>query len=77
MILFKVNAKCIALAEFKRQAPWPIHMNRVADRIKTAQGMEIKSWQIHFLGAGTGIQPVEPEQNPAMEPFVNPGGPPR
>ena len=76
MILLKVNAKCIALDEFKRKAPWPIHMNRVADGIKTAQGMEIKSRQIHFFRAGTGIQPVEPEQNPAMKPFVNPGGPP-
>ena len=76
MILFKVNAKCIALAEFKRQAPWPVHMNRVADRIKPAQGMEIKSRQIHFFRAGTGIQPVEPEQNPAMEPFVDPGAAP-
>ena len=76
MILLKVNAKCIALNEFKRKAPWPIHMNRVADRIKTAQRMEIKSRQIHFFRAGTGIQPVEPEQNPAMEPFVNLGGPP-
>jgi len=76
MILLKVNAKRIALDEFKRKAPWPIHMNRVADRIKTAQGMEIKSRQIHFFRAGTGIQPVKPEQNPAVEPFVNPGGPP-
>lgn len=76
MILLKVNAKRIALDEFKRKARWPIHMNRVADRIKTAQGMEIKSRQIHFFRAGTGIQPVKPEQNPAVEPFVNPGGPP-
>lgn len=76
MILLKVNAKCIALDEFKRKAPRPIHLNRVADRIKTAQGMEIKSRQIHLLRTGTGIQPVEPQQNPAMEPFVNPGGPP-
>jgi len=74
--LFKVNAKRIALKKFKRDAPWPVYVNRVADRIKTAQGMEIKSRQIHFLRAGTGVQPVEPEQNPAMEPFVNPGGPP-
>jgi hypothetical protein len=51
-------------------------MNRVADGIKTAQGMEIKSRQIHFFRAGTGIQPVELEQDPAMKPFVNPGGPP-
>lgn len=77
MILFKVNAKCIALDEFKRKTPWPIHMNRVADGIKTAQGMEIKSRQIHFFRAGTGIQPVESEQNPAMEPLVNPCGAPR
>jgi len=76
MILFKVNAQCITLDEFKRKAPWPIHMNRVADRIKTAQGMEIKSRQIHFFRAGTGIQPVKSQQNPAMKPFVNPGGPP-
>ncbi len=76
MILLKVNAKCIALDEFKRKAPWSIHMNRVADGIKTAQGMEIKSRQIHFFRAGTGIQPVKPQQNPAMKPFVNPGGPP-
>jgi hypothetical protein len=76
MILLKINAKRIALDKFKHKAPWPIHMNRVADRIKTAQRMEIKSRQIHFFRAGTGIQPVEPEQNPAMESFVNPGSPP-
>ena len=77
MILFKVNAQRIALDEFKRKAPWPVHMNRVADRIKTAQGMEIKSRQIHLLRTGTGIQPVEPEQNPAVKPFVNLGAAPR
>ena len=36
MILLKVNAKRIALDEFKRKAPWTIHMNRVADGIKIA-----------------------------------------
>ncbi len=76
MKLLKINAKCIALDEFKCKAPWPVHMNRVTDGIKTTQGMEIKSRQIHSFGAGTGIQPVEPEQNPAMKPFVNPGSPP-
>jgi hypothetical protein len=77
MILFKINAKRIALKKFKREAPWPIHMNRIAGRIKAAQGMEIKPRQIHFVRTGTGVQPVEPEQNPAMEPFVNPGRAPR
>jgi len=51
-------------------------MNRVANGIKAAQGVEIKSRQIHFFRAGTGIQPVKPEQNPAMKPFINPGGSP-
>lgn len=61
MILFKVNAKRIALKKFKRDAPWSIHMNRVAHGVKATQGMKIKPRQIHFLRAGTGIQPVESE----------------
>ena len=51
MILYKVNAKSITLKKFKRDAPWSIDMNRMADGIKTAQGMKIKSRQVHFLRA--------------------------
>ena len=59
VILFEVNPAGIAVLEFKRDPPRPIHMDRIARGLKASQGMEIKAGDIHFLGHRSGIQAIQ------------------
>src|SRR4029079_15080009 len=59
VILFEVNPAGVAVLEFKRDAPRPIHMDRIAHGFESPQGMKIKAWDVHFLWHRRGIQAIE------------------
>jgi len=46
MILFEVNPASIAVLEFKRDAPRPIRMDRIARGVEASQGMKIKAGEL-------------------------------
>ena len=56
MILFEIDPTSIAFFEFERDAPWSIHMDRVARRFKAAQGMKIKAGDIHLFRPHDDVQ---------------------
>jgi hypothetical protein len=64
--LFEVNAAGIAVLEFKRDAPRPIHMDRIARGFEASQSMKIKPGDVHFLPHRRGIQAVQTTQDTFM-----------
>lgn len=45
-------------------------MNSVTRRVVPSQGMKVKAREVHILG---GVEPVQPPQDPFVEPGVYPG----
>src|SRR5262249_5797785 len=50
VVLFEVNPAGIAVLEFKRDAPRPIHMDRIARGFEASQSMKIKAGM--FISCG-------------------------
>ncbi len=71
MILFEIDPTSIAFFEFKRDAPWSIHMDRVARRFKAAQGMKIKAGDIHLFGPHDDVQAVQSTQDARLHLGIN------
>src|ERR1051326_1597007 len=63
MVLFGSDAKSIAGVELESDTPRPVDMDRVADRNKTFQGVELKPRKIHLLRRGRSIEAVKTDQN--------------
>ena len=59
VILLEVDAAGVAILEFERDAPWPIHMDRVTRRFEASQRMEIKAGHVHFFRLRSDIQTVQ------------------
>jgi hypothetical protein len=76
MILLEVDAKGIAAFELERDAPRPVHMNRIPRWLEASEWMEVESREIHFPGLCHRIQPVEPTDDAFMHVGVNFRGPP-
>ena len=66
MVLFKIDADGIAVDEAECDAPWAVHMDGVADRIKSSQAMRIKAGNVHILGAHRDIQRLQTAQDAGM-----------
>ena len=62
MILLEIDAGGVLLIEFKRHAPWAIHMNSVPGGIEPSECMEIEAGQFHIFRLFGTIQPVESDQ---------------
>ena len=71
VILFEIDPTSIAFFEFKRDAPWSIHMDRVARRFKAAQGMKIKAGDIHLFRPHDDVQAVQSTQDARLHLGIN------
>jgi hypothetical protein len=49
----------VAIFEFKRDAPWPIHMDRITRRPEASQSMEIKTGDVHFFRPHGNVQAIQ------------------
>ena len=57
MVLFVIDAKSVAAIEFKGDAPRPVYMNRIADRLPM-QTVKVKTELIHFLTRDAALSSV-------------------
>jgi hypothetical protein len=71
MVLLKIHPHCISLVKLERNAPRPVHVNRVAGWALAAQYVEIEPRQIHVLRRLSPIQGIQPTQGPSMQPAVD------
>ena len=72
MVLFEVNAVCVAFAKFKCNAPWTVDVDGVTPSCKSFQRVEVKAWNIHVFCLSRSIERVQPLQDTFMQPAVNP-----
>jgi hypothetical protein len=49
----------IAIFEFECDAPRPIYMDRITRWFEASQGMEIKTWDVHFFRSRGNIQAIQ------------------
>jgi hypothetical protein len=61
MILLEIDSDSVTFIKRERDTPRSIDMNGVAHRF-SPQGMEVKSGNVHILGASRSIKRVEPAQ---------------
>jgi hypothetical protein len=66
VVLLEVDPAGVAVLEFEREAPRPIHVNRIARGLKASQSMEIKARDVHFFWYGHDIQPIETTNDALM-----------
>ena len=59
MILLEVYPPSIAIFEFECNAPWPIYVDRIARRFEAAQGMKLKTGDIHLFRSNGDVQTIE------------------
>jgi hypothetical protein len=59
MVLRQVDPKRVAFLELEGDAPRPVDVNRVADRL-ASQGMKIESGDIHIFRTPGLIEGIEP-----------------
>src|SRR5665213_53757 len=65
VVLFVVHAISISILEFEGDAPWPIHMNRIPNRL-SVQTMKIEAEQVHVVRTHRSVELVETSQNAIM-----------
>ena len=63
----------IAISELERDAPWSVHMDRIARRVVPSQRVKVETGKVHILGRGGGIKCVEPPQDALVKPRVDLG----
>jgi hypothetical protein len=74
VILFEVDPASVAVHEFEGNAPWSVHMDRIARRFEASQGMEIEAGKVHFVRPRDDIQAVKASKDAFIHPGVDPGG---
>lgn len=77
MILLQIDSESVAVAEFKCDAPWPVHMQGVARRLEALQGVEIKTGDVQILQSPGAVQNVEPPQAAIMQWLLHRSSPAR
>jgi hypothetical protein len=65
VVLFVIDAKSVITIEFECDAPWSVHMNRIANRL-SMQTVKVKTELIHFVGARCGVEFSQAPQDPAL-----------
>jgi hypothetical protein len=66
VILLEIDTAHFAIFEFERDAPRPVDMDRIANRLKTSQWMKIETRDVHFFGSNDNVQTVEAPQDLRM-----------
>jgi hypothetical protein len=66
MVLLEIDAACIAVFEFERDAPRSIDVDRIALGIESLQGMKVEARNVHFLGSDSDVETIKPCENASM-----------
>jgi len=77
MILFEVDSSSLALVELECDAPWSVHVNRIAGRFVPAEFVKVKTREIEVRRLRRCIESIKHQQctrlkilsNPATSPF--------
>jgi len=75
VVLLEIQHIGVAISELERDAPWPVHMDRIARGVVTSQRVKVETGKVHVLGRGGGIQGIEPPQDTLVKPRVDLGLP--
>src|SRR5438105_2368146 len=70
-VLLEVDAACLAIFEFKCNAPRPVDVDRIALRIQPVQGMKVEARDVHFLSSDSKVETIEPRENAFMHFRIN------
>src|SRR5260370_42182106 len=70
MILLQVDPGRRTVFPFERQAPWSVHVNRIALRLGM-QGVEVKSWLAKLIQRRRGMQRVEANADATLQATPN------
>jgi hypothetical protein len=65
MILFQIHPEGVGSTELERDAPRPIHMNRIPLRL-APKWMEIVSGPVHFLGRRHAVERIKTDANASV-----------
>lgn len=68
MILLEINAMGITVRKFKCDAPWPIHMDGVADWLEASQSMKTPPRYIEVLRLRCDMKRFESDEDPSLQP---------
>lgn len=63
MILLEIHAPCVSFLELERDAPRPVDVDAVADRLAPLEGMEVEARHVHFLGRRRRIQAIKAKED--------------
>jgi hypothetical protein len=63
MVLLEIDTTGLAILEFKGNAPWSVHVDRIAPWVEPVQRMKIEAWDVHFLSSNGDIETVEARKN--------------
>ena len=58
MVLLEVDAACLAIFEFKCNAPRTVDVDRIALRIEPVQGMKVEARDVHFLSSDSKVETI-------------------
>ena len=66
MVLLQIDPGRRTVFPFERQAPWSVHMNRIALRL-AMQGVEVETWLTKLIQRGRGMQRVEANNDATLQ----------
>src|SRR3954454_10082928 len=71
VILLEIHTPSVAVAELERQAPRPIHVYAVANRIESAQRVEVEARHAHLRWRRHNVQTIKADQNPPLHLLID------
>jgi hypothetical protein len=63
VVLFEVDATCLAIFELEGNAPGSVDVDRIALRIESLQGMKVETGNVHFLGPDGYVETIESRED--------------
>src|SRR5580704_982063 len=66
VILLEVDAPGVAILECERDAPGPVHVDRIARGFETSQGMEVETGNVHFFRLRGDVPAIDATQYASM-----------
>ncbi len=73
MVLLQIDPQRIAIVKLEGYAPRAVHMDRVARRFRTMQGVKVKSGDVHVLGLFSVVQSLKSGEDATDKPSVDLG----
>src|SRR5258708_26094165 len=72
MVLLQIDPDRVRARPFEGDAPWPVHMDRVAHWLAAAQPVEIEARQVHLLRTLRLVERGQPAVKAVGEPRIDP-----